>query len=471
MSGSSSPDGDAAADKRTLIIAGVVTFALVVVGVGTAAVFTRSACDRLAPDPVGVGLAGDAAAAEAVLADAFPDADAAARQGMSAAFATLADEFGPLTGIAEVAEAERLAATDGGLAALGPRATLLTLDGAAARAAVDLGDGRVVGSGAMLYSLAVGNDLTGQIDAMVPLTSASGAGLEAGTCVDTALINTPLAFHLDANGGEVVLLRVDEDGSLPELQLRDPIIGERWAARVEVGIAQPGVLGERLTAALGPELAVLGRRTAPDDDAPVLTAVERADGTIRWTVGRDGFAELLEADLPQRVGVLDAAVGSVAVVLHPDLDGDDGDAATTEEAATGVARLVVVDAADGARRFDVAFEPGEIVQEATITDDLVWAVITDSAGETRVVALDVDGQPQLDAGAPGEHGELAVLDDGRAALVTASGVVVVDPDEGSELIGSDLVGRDIVDHEGGVSLLFDGPGAEGGSIVVTFSGR
>jgi hypothetical protein len=135
----------------------------------------------------------------------------------------------------------------------------------------------VVGTGSTLYAVALMNETTGQVDAVQPLD----ADLEpAGGCLDAATVNVPFAFHLDANDGEALLFRVEEDSDEPELQLRDRG-GIRWDAPLEVAIAPPGLLGERL-AVVRRELfrapeprARAGRQDDPRDHEPVRPPNER----------------------------------------------------------------------------------------------------------------------------------------------------------------------------------------------------
>jgi hypothetical protein len=116
---------------------------------------------------------------------------------------------------------------------------VLRAAGDLATAAVTLGAGTPVGSGLHLYSLALTNPLTGQVDALQPLDEE----LEGLTCQDTALVGSPLAFHLAASDGQLLVLRVEEDGDEPELELRDPVAGQVWAAGLRLPTAPAGLTG------------------------------------------------------------------------------------------------------------------------------------------------------------------------------------------------------------------------------------
>jgi hypothetical protein len=443
----------------------VVMFALVAVGVGTAAVFTRSACERLAPDAVPAGVAGSDV--DAVLTEMVDDAEA--RATLTRSFGDIADLLGPVTGVADVTGAQRLAVGADGVAALGSTTTVLGPDGASVRSRADLDDGRPVGSGATLYSLAVANELTGQVDALLPLDG----DLEGLTCVDTALINTPLAFQLAAGDGELLLFRVDEDGAEPELELRDPVAGSVWSTPVEVGVAQPGILGQRLTAAMSDDLAVMGRRTAPGDDPPAMTAADRDTGSVAWTIDRQDLGALPDPELPTRTDVVAAGEGLVVVALTAEpADGEvASDAAdTTDGSDVGgdePVRLGVFDAADGAARWQLELDAGDVVRDVVVADGRVWAAIASVDDTISVVEFDPDGEVVASASVAGGTGGVAALPDGGAFAVLDRGVVLADAtDGGASAITWDVVGRDVVAHDGGVTALFETP--DDGAVAVTF---
>lgn len=454
------PGGGSGADKRILAIAVVVMVCLVLVGVVSGALFNQSACVSIDPDPVTAGAAGDADDLDAVLAAAFPDVDDVTRQAMANALDSLSELLGPISGVAEVTGADGLAPTDGGVAALGPVTSALDAQGSDVLARADVGDGQVIGSGEHLYAVAVANELTGQVDAVTPLDGR----LEGLTCVDTALINTPLAFVLDADGGEILLLRIDEDGGGAELELRDPVEGRVWGPRLDIGLAQPGVQGERLTGRLGPELAVTGRRTVVGDEHPVLTAVDRQAGETVWTVDRDDLDGLVSSDVPEVVEVLavghELALIGLSSARAPDEPGE----RTAAEAPT---RLVAVDTVDGSLLWNASLAPGDDIGDTGIRDAVTWIVIAESGGTVRFERRDAGGVLTQASGTTGDGGRVAILDDGRAVVANAEAVTVASVGDVSSF-GSDLVGRDAVAHDGSVTLLFDGPA--GGSITVTFGG-
>ncbi len=438
----------------------VVMFALVIVGVGAAAVFTRSACERIAPDPVAAGAA--SSDVDAFLSEMVDDAEV--RASLTRSIGTIADLLGPVTGVADVTGAQRLAVGADGVAALGPTTTVLARDGASVRSRADLDDGRPVGSGTTLYNLAVANELTGQVDALLPLDG----GLEGLTCVDTALINTPLAFHLAADGGELLLFRVDEDGAAPELELRDPVAGNVWSTRVDVGIDQPGILGQQLTGAMSDELAVMGRRTAPGDDPPAMTAVDRDTGSVVWTVDRQDLGASPVSELPTRTDVVAVGDGSVVVVLTAErADGEGGSDASDAPDASEPVHLAAFDPGDGAALWQVELDAGDEVRDAVIADGRVWAVIASVDGTISVVEVDAGGEVVASASFPGANGGVAALPAGGALAVLDGGVVLADATrDASFAISWDVVGRDVVAYDGGVTMLFETP--DDAAVAVTF---
>jgi hypothetical protein len=171
------------ADRRTLVIAAVAMVVLIAVGVVSAAVFTRSACGAVTPELVATGNGGPAAVdgqIEAVLADALPGLD-------EQQLAELVD------GLAVLGRRRRDGRSCGGgerrrghgahRARRGPGGDRTSSHGPA-RARRPAGRGRgpvaevddpavVVGDGPTLYSLALVNELTGQVDAIVPVTAGS----------------------------------------------------------------------------------------------------------------------------------------------------------------------------------------------------------------------------------------------------------------------------------------------------------
>ncbi|MEX0705370.1 MAG: hypothetical protein WD041_02005, partial [Nitriliruptoraceae bacterium] len=170
-----------AADRRVLVIALVAMVVFVSVGVVSAQLFAGSPCGDLAPSPSPVTpteVPSEASPFEAVLGPASGAWDV----GFAA------------DGLVEV--------FDGRLAVTGPG--MLTIGADGPDGGVLAAPARVVGGGDTLWSIAWMNDLTGQVDALVPIDE----DLEVGTCVDTAVVGSPFAFHLDAGDGQLLLLRV-----------------------------------------------------------------------------------------------------------------------------------------------------------------------------------------------------------------------------------------------------------------------
>jgi hypothetical protein len=488
-----STDEPMAADRRTLTIGAIAMVLLIVVGAVSGALFARSACDDIGPSTVAAPLA----SAEVVtLREIVPGLDAEQRGRWEEELTRLAAELGPVTGVADASGAGRLQATDVGPAAVGATVVQLDASGAQVAHAVSVGAGTVVGSGAHLYSLALPNELTGQVDALQPLDADLG-GL---TCVDTALVGSPLAFHLDAGGGQLLLLRIEEDGDDAELELRDPVAGQFWGSEVELPAAPAGLAGARLTAGLGPDLVVAGTRTNPGEEAPVLTAVARADGTPRWQVTRDDLVAAgvsLPDDVPTRAEVL--RVGDeLALVGLRDVDGTGTANEEAEQDALAARRQLVlgVDVSDGTVRFSATLPPADRTVAGSVTGEVGLLVTVDVGdGRTRLLQVDAGGLEvladtelrgsvleELDRVAAAARGAvgtpvqplpggIAELPDGRRVVVTGASVLLLpaaDAAADEPIVEVELPATAVVAHEGGVSLLLLGP--DEGRAVVTLGG-
>jgi outer membrane protein assembly factor BamB len=422
QSGPGRTDDPMSADRRVLIIAVASMVGLVLLGVVSAQLFTRSACTRIDPEPVAARAVGTAVPAlldEGVtdvgvaLAEAFPDLD---EGNLLGALAVFEDELGPLLGAADVSGADRLAIVDGEVAALGPVTTVLTGDGNEVRATADVDEGTVVGSGSTLYSLALVNPLTGQVDAIQPLD----ADLGAGTCVDTATVGTPLAFHLDAGDGELLLLRTEEDGDEPAVELRDATTGSVWSTPLEVGTAPAGVLAERVTARLGAEDVVVGWRTLADHDGDAVAALDRTSGEVRWTVPADQLREAAQADdRPLWVDVLAVGGDQAVVALVPEEEPD----------GSGTSTVVLLDLDDGAVLRTGASGEGRVSLAVPTAGG--WVVASADEEFVATVLDRADGELRSQAGttADGEPAG-AALRDGRTLL--ASGSLLVLRDDGAD---------------------------------------
>jgi hypothetical protein len=490
-----------AADRRTLVIGALAMVGLVLVGVVSGSLFARSACDDITPRGVAAPVAGGDLD---LLASALDGLDDDELTTLRAELTALGTELGSITGVAAVPGATSLAATADGVASLGDVVAVLRAAGDLATAAVTLGAGTPVGSGLHLYSLALANPLTGQVDALQPLDDQ----LEGLTCQDTALVGSPLAFHLAASDGQLLVLRVEEDGDEPELELRDPVAGQVWAAGLRLPTAPAGLTGARLTAGLGPAVVVAGTRTTPGEDAPVFTGVGRADGDVLWSSDRgalEAAGVLLSDERATRAEVV--AVGdALALALLREVDGDGraDEEAEQDLRSVGPQRLLGLDPADGTIRWQIELEPTERFLAGESSGDGGQVVLVDlESSAVRVVvaagddvrALDgpvLDGVAigalaPADREAPGEGG-LAPMAPGRASgagvaalpggatLVAAGGHLLVlplgvardGPAAGDWVeVGLPVIG--LAGHPGGVSLLLAGPGAE--RALVTFDGR
>ncbi len=464
-----------AADRRTLIIAGVAMVALILVGVVTSAVFTGSACDAIAPSPVDAGSAGTDV--PGVLADAFPDASDTELEAMADDLTTLADDLGPITGIAQTPAATDLAVTDAGLAALGSQVTLLDDTGSQVRAAVELDEGVPVGSGDALYSLMIENPITGQVDALQPLdtavTSDPDALLEGQTCQDTATVGTPLAFHLDAGGGELLLLRIDEDGSDPDIQLRDPVAGQVWATRLQLDTAPAGVLGERLTGGLGEDVVVLGAWTDPDAperddprmdeivDVEAVTALARDSGEPRWQLDRDDLRDVLAADVPTAIEV--RTVGDEIAVLAAVPE-------ASEQGSVGPTEVIGVAVDDGEVLWHHTLDPetGPTLGDVVTDGERAWVgAVDDAAGMSAIGSLDRDDGEAFPVTTDG--GVTSLAPHGDVVVAVGPGTVVLLEPDGSHVASMVLDGRAALHHDQGVTLLFGASDGEDDAVAVTFA--
>lgn len=215
------------ADRRVITIGAVSMVVFLLIGVGSAAVFARPACRLVAPTVNTNAVAYDL------------DLEPAVRR--------LVDELDVFATVAVMpAEGIRQLVPFGdGVAAIGSR--IVSFDATLRPyATVTFRNATVVGSGPVLYALNVTNDTTGQVDALQPIDDT----LTARTCVELALVSTPLAFLRDAADGDVLLLRADEDGEDPFVELRDPDVGRRLELPVELAVGSAGQHGLRTSGVL-----------------------------------------------------------------------------------------------------------------------------------------------------------------------------------------------------------------------------
>jgi hypothetical protein len=287
------PQADARSDRRTMIVGVSVMLGLVILGIAFGARFGATECRRLEPEVIA---AGSAAAGGAVLTgDAAAGVVTAALD--ATALATLVEEHGGLTWARElpIDAMRRLAADPAGVLVTGAGALLIDGDGAVL-AGVRFGRGvEVVGDGASVYAVVVGNVITGQVDALRPLQLAR-QGVTRSACVDTSAVGSPLSFLHDAREGLLVGLRTDEDGSESVLELRDPTRGRVWAPPVLLGQAPAGLHGARTAGRIAGDVVVVTRRLSVTD--PVSAAVlafDRRDGAPVWSIEADALRAALVA--------------------------------------------------------------------------------------------------------------------------------------------------------------------------------
>jgi hypothetical protein len=370
-----------AADKRTMVIGGTAMVVLILVGVISAQLFARGGCAAVAdPRPV-TGAAGEVTPAELV-------GEVLGIDGEAAIGAIERTAGVPVTTAAAVGDAEHLLPIEDGLIAAGP--TVTSFDAALTPVSTFETSDRLVGGGPTVYDVAVANEATGQADALVSL---SGPALDVGTCVDTAVVGSPFAFLLGAGDGQLLLLRADEDGDRPELQLRDDESGALWDTRIVLPAGPPGALAERTSAGLGPDTVVAARRVGPQEEttSPAVIAHDREDGTERFALDAATLARTSELDGAAPIRWEVAAVGATTALLHG--RPDPSDAADDAPVATdGV--LVLLDLAAGDVTTTVA-GVGPLVATAldpAAPDDRYAVATATRDREDELRLIDADGR-------------------------------------------------------------------------------
>lgn len=452
----SEPEDPLAADRRTLVIGASAMVGLILIGVVSAQLFARGGCtDVVDPSPAAV-MAGDAA--EDVVDEWLESVDGLRAVGIVEQAANAVVEVG-----IPVGDATGVVALGDGLLATGPTVTSIGAD-LDPVATFDTGD-LVLGDGATVFDVAVANELTGQTDAFVPLT---GPDLEVGTCVDTAVVGSPFAFVLGGGDGELLLLRADEDGDSPDLQLRGATAATRWETRLELPAGPPGTLAERLSAELGPEHVVAARRVGPQEDVevPALVVVDRTDGALMLEVSGDDLAAMAGLDAQGPIRWRAVAVGERTALVHgrPDpMDAPDPSAAGADGALVlldldsggpvsvvpGVGTLVDASVDPGSEaaddRYVVATEPAEagddaitlldgtgtVLELGTLVDEARVSWIDGSvlvAGRDSLTRLSLDeAEPSPTLLVGGRFADVTVTTGGRVA-------VLVTPRDGGEAV-------------------------------------
>ncbi len=420
-------------DRRTLIIGLLAMVGLVVVGLIAAQLFGRPACTLLDATPLPARAVG--AEVGEVLEEVLGAEDAA---GVLAALAPIAEDVGRPVGAAEVTGANSLTTNRDGVVALGRVTTSLGAELTRVRATADVGPARVVGSGNPMYQLVLPNEVTGQIDALQPLTT----DLDGLTCVDTAVVGSPLAFLLDAGAGELLLYRAQDDGGDDELELRDPVEGRVWRTPLQLPPAPPGTTASRLEGALGPGTAVASRPIRRGQAEPAVVAVDRSSGQQRWTVATDAVFDALDPRFaagslaPSALAIGEAYV---LVALRSGIDaplsGADGQDPAAPQDAEGDVVLLGLAREDGSIRFaltDEALSPDVSASEIRgLVASGNRAAVALRRGEL-VHLLDVevvDGEPVILATAEVDGRLRGLARDERRVVAGAGGSVVVMDDE------------------------------------------
>lgn len=430
-----------AADRRVLIIGLVTMVVLLAVGITGAALFTGSACADIELQPVGAGRSDDDRAA---LLDEL-GVTGELEQRLDATFEDLEVAFGPIRGLAEVGDATTLVALDGSTAAVGSdRVTVVDRAGSSVLAGASFDDPtRLVGSGGHLFSLALVNPLTGQVDALVPVDPA----LRTGTCIDTAVVGEPFAFHLDAGGGELLLFRVEEDAAFPEIELRGGGDGRRWITSLDVPVAPPGILAERISGGLGEDLVVTARRVIPGETEPAAVAVGRDDGQPRWETDPSALDAVIR-EVPVWITVL--AVDEDVVILG-----------VSEEEARDVITPVALRSDDGVVSW--IGEPIAGSVDVHVIDGTVW-LLGRLADGIEVVRLDAgDGSPRSAPWRADHDGALRVLDGMQPIVVSTGRLSVWEAPSEADGHGWRTIATTAGDDDG---VVFHDARSSGGSVRV-----
>lgn len=449
------------ADRRTLAIAAAAMVVLVGVGVVGAAIFTRSACGALDPEPVPAGTAaGDVGA---VLGEAFEDVDDDVRGRLVEDLESLAagrtvpsgiTAHGELVGAVDVGPAAAITGLGDGIAATGEQITAAAGPDQEVVAAELSDEVSVVGDGEYLYALAIANEPTGQVDGIV----AVDGELSGGACLDTAQVGVPVPFHLDAGDGQLLLFRIDDEGERPEIEVRDPD-GAVWSEPIELGGGPPGVLAERLTGRLGAETVVTARRSLPQDAAPAIQARDRGDGAVRWqrtAAELDGLAPA--GDEALEVEVVEVTDDLVLVAL-------------SREERRGLL-LVALDLENGEPVWTSDLDAADVPSAAGMIDGGVVLVaprdVVDDDSDERtfeVARLDPDnGRVRTLHSANGRVASAAVVGQ-RVVFAVDDAATRIDPDGHQQEVGLPLAVRDLHAVGGQVALLL-GSGDEGALVWI-----
>jgi len=278
------PQGTAvSSDRRTLRIGATTMVLFLLVGVGSAALFSRPSCRLITPTVAAAPAISDAASVAEDFADPW----------LTDVVTAIAQVTGETVEIVDVGGASaRLAAFGDGLAALGNRVVVLDAD-LLPRAVVTVRDGFVYGSGSVLYAAVVANRETRQVDAIQPINT----DLTALTCVELSLVSTPLAFLRDADAGEVLFLRSDEDGDDPFIEVRDSVVGRRLNVPVTLRVGSAGQHGVRTSGALHPDVVMFTQNVVDDlTSETVVWGIDRVDGRVRFTLSADELRAAVTTD-------------------------------------------------------------------------------------------------------------------------------------------------------------------------------
>lgn len=249
-------------DRRILTIGVTTMVVFLLVGVGSAAVFSRPACRLVAPTVSAYDVTTNS--------DWYGNDDALTR------FADALTAFSSQpVNVVTASGVDRFTVLGDGVAAVGSKA--LVFDASAhVQSLITFSDADVVGSGDILYAVNIANPASGQVDAMQPFVQ-NGSAL---TCVELALVSTPLAFVKDAADGEVLFMRADEDGDEPFAEVRDAKTGRRLSIPLDLSVGSAGQHGIRTSGVLHPEVIVVTQQLTENADTTVVWGIDRQDGRI-----------------------------------------------------------------------------------------------------------------------------------------------------------------------------------------------
>ena len=427
-----------AADKRTLAIGLAAMLGLVGVGVVSAQLFVTGGCEPIG-EPV-AATAGTESVEQLLDGDAVAELEQLLEVELASASVVAGD-------------ADRLVpGPDGRVLTVGDVVT--ALDDELIPATEVTVPGVVVGDGDTLFDVALANELTGQVDAF---TAIDPVTLEADGCTDTTVVGEQFAFLLDAGDGQLLQLRIDEDGDLPRAELRDRA-GAISVTDLTLPAGPAGVFGDRVTGRTDGEAVVVARRVTADDPGAAIVIADAATGEVRDELDRDAVAEVVEP--VGGVLDLDGSLGADVALRVEALTVDGGRAWLTvradpaeEELPEARPLLLDLDLATGELTAHGPLD-GAVV-DAALGPDGVLALAVDDGEGAVLVRADAAGEAVGDVPvgeAPGTPRTVRWTPDGPV-LVTDAEVAVVGDDARRRTEGLDADVRDVLVDDAGRTLV------------------